>query len=198
MQLIGWPPGSAQACTALADALAIRGRVSEAVEVYYRLTDVFFDRGDFEGAVETARWVLQVEPHSVRARMKIVLAYTKSGEIPKLIESTSDLARILVEVGRADEALELLTTTQHSFPESPEIDEEMGDIYLTHQYFAEAAKHFRASSQKYLDQGEMPRASEIFRKLKQADPSDKSRLLRPLRRICAGTSGRVRLRFSEN
>ncbi|CAN0318800.1 unnamed protein product, partial [Phaeothamnion confervicola] len=170
-------PTSAVACRRMADVLAIRGRFADVLDAYFRLIDILEAQGDLDGALEVAHWVMNLKPDSDQARMKMIFAYHKKGDLKEVVRQSRELARLYIDLGQGDQSIQLLQQAQKADPENLDIGLELAEMYVSHGHIQDGANQYRKVANAFLDQRNLEKAAEAFRRMKVIVPDDPGVLL---------------------
>jgi tetratricopeptide (TPR) repeat protein len=170
-------PNDAESCRRLADVRAIRGNLNQVVDTYLQLMDILCSQGNYSAALQVADWVKCIKPESDAVRAKVVDIYIKLGDMAKVVQHSMELARLYIELGVGESAISLLIEAQKADPGNLDIGLELAETYVSQGHMQEGAKQYRLMGHTLIDQGNLERAAEAFRRLKLILPDDAGILL---------------------
>ena len=171
-------PQDSSTCRRLADAYAIRGRLKDTVSTYLHLSDILQASGDLENALQISGLVLQLQPESEPGRLQRIALFERRRESPQAIGAYRELARLYVDQGRGDKAIELLERARRGQPEDLDLMLELAETHLAEGHLAQGMNLFAQGAAACQESGQRERACEALRRMKVLSPTDTTVLLR--------------------
>jgi tetratricopeptide (TPR) repeat protein len=165
-------PQSEDACSKLAELFAIRGLISDMVEMYFTLMDILDQKEEYDLAIEVARWIIKIQPENDKARMNTILILKKKGNMEEVVVQSLQLAKLYIELGEGDKSILLLKNAQEIAPTNLDIGLELAEMYISHGHLQEGTNQYRKIANAYMSKGEYEKATEAFRRMKVVIPDD--------------------------
>ncbi|MFP4497505.1 MAG: tetratricopeptide repeat protein [Vulcanimicrobiota bacterium] len=165
-QVLEEDPQNEEACSKLAQMYAMRGLISEVIQQYFIMIDILEQKEEYDLAVEVAEWIMKLQPENDKARMKIILIYKEKGDMEEVVNQSLELARLYIELGQGDQSILLLKNAQEIAPDNLDIGLELAEIYISYGQIQEGTNQYRKIANAYLNQGNMEKAAEAFRRMK--------------------------------
>lgn len=171
-------PKDSSTCRRLADAYAIRGRLKDTVSTYLHLSDILQSQGDLENALQISVLVLQLQPESEAGRLQRIALLERRRDYPSAVSAVRELARLYVDQGRGDKAIDLLERARRGQPEELDLILELAETHLAEGHLAQGLELFAQGAAACQQSGQRERACEALRRMKVLAPTDTSIMLR--------------------
>ncbi|MBM3463771.1 MAG: tetratricopeptide repeat protein [Armatimonadetes bacterium] len=171
-KIMVFDPQNEEACEKLARVYAIRGLISKVIETYFQLIDILEGKGELDLSIEVARWIMRLQPESDKARMRTIQIYMQKGDREEVMRQSLELARLYIELGQGEQSIDLLKNAQEMDPNNLEIGIELAEMYIRDGHIPEGAAQFRKIANIYLDQNNLEKAADAFKRLKLIQPDD--------------------------
>lgn len=175
-QILEGQPTHRVALNQLARALAVRGKLSERLQLGRRWLALLVEQKNPLGqaAVEAC---LRLEPAAIDLRETALALALDLGDRDRAILYARELAGQAVESGRSEQALELLRRALDRMPEEPELVLALAEVHLVEGQVQVARAFLRRAASRLVELGRDERAIEVFqRKLLLAPDSMLARL----------------------
>lgn len=165
-------PQNDVACSKIAKIFAIRGLISDVITQYFNLLQILQERGEFDQALEIARWVMQLQPENDKARLAQIEILRKRGQTADVIRQSLQLARLYIELGHGDESIDLLKKAQEDDPENLDIGTELAEIYISHGHIQEGVTQFRRIATLFVQKEQLDKAADAYKRMKVIQSDD--------------------------
>src|SRR5690606_37199933 len=106
------------------------------------------------------------------ARNTLAKTYEKAGQKEEAFQAWIDLVPVLMESGEFLEATSMLNRLSKNYPDSPEVREQLADLYEKTGRREDYLKAVRDLAAFYEKNGDSQKALAHYHKLCQADPDD--------------------------
>lgn len=165
-------PHNEEACERLAKCFAVRGLLTQVVNQYFMLMDILESKGDFDLSVEVGNWILKLQPENDKARMRMILVHRRKGDTAEVVRQSLALARVYMELNQGDQSILLLQEVSQNDPNNLEIGMELAEMYINQGLIQEGAMQLGKIANLLLEQGQLEKAAEAFRRMKLVSAED--------------------------
>lgn len=169
-------PQNDEACSKIARVYAFRGLISNVISQYFQLLQILEERGEYDTALEVAKWVMQLQPENDKARLAQINILRKRGQTHEVVRQSLQLARLYIELGLGDESIDLLKNAQEVDPENLDIGTELAEIYVSHGHIQEGVTQFRQIANLFAQKEQYDKAADAFKRMKVIQSDDPSLL----------------------
>lgn len=170
-------PDSVEACRKLANVLAIRGRYKATVMTTLHIWEVVEAHNDLAAMEETVDRLLELQPDNEDLWSKKVEVYWRQGKKEEAVALSRDVANVALARGQDDMAVDLLQRAWKEAPTNLELGLQLGEAQLSHGRIQEAAKLYKHVAKTYLEQNELDKAADAFKRMSVFAPGDMQILL---------------------
>ncbi|MBX7247121.1 MAG: tetratricopeptide repeat protein [Candidatus Sumerlaeaceae bacterium] len=101
----------------LVEELVREGEFERAKHHVFHSLDGLLERGDFQGAIQTVRKWLEVEPESLEGHKALARVFQEQGDAPAAAAELDRAAKICIQTGENEQAIELLYRIKFVDPE---------------------------------------------------------------------------------
>lgn len=165
-----------EACEKIARIYSFRGLIQDVIKQYFLLIAILEGRGEYDLALEIARWVMQIQPENDKARQAQINIHRKRGQNDEVVRQSLQLARLYIELGLGDQSIDLLKNAQEVDPENLDIGTELAEIYVSHGHIQEGVAQFRQIANLFVQKQQYDKAADAFKRMKVIQSDDPSLL----------------------
>jgi len=175
-KIMGIDPQNDEACNKLAEIYAIRGLISKVINQYFTLMDILEAKGELAAAIDVSLWIERIQPENVDTRQRRIVILRKKDDKAKVEEDSLKLSHLYIKLGYGEKSIVLLKQLQEDNPDNMDIGLQLAEMYLSYGYIQEGVAQFRKNAQILMEQGELAKAAEAFKRMKVAHSEDQELL----------------------
>jgi len=175
-KIMSLDPQNDDACNKIAEIFSIRGQISKVINQYFTLMDILESKGELDSAIEISYWIEKLQPENVDARQRRIAILRKKDDKLRVEEDSLRLSHLYIKLGYGEKSIALLKQLQQDNPDNLDIGLQLAEMYLSYGYIQEGIAQFRKNAQALMEQGELAKAAEAFKRMKVAHSEDQDLL----------------------
>ena len=171
-KIIEEEPNNIQICYELVHLYARRGLISEVIDMYLKISDIYFQQLDQEKRLEVCKKILELDPESIRAREKIIEIYEDLGNKDAVREHCFSLSKICTMVGEVEKALGFLKKGIEVDPDNLDAHLELAGMNVKQGNIKEGILQYKEVARAFREKDELARAADIYKRVTILQPDN--------------------------
>lgn len=156
----------------LSKLYAIKGKIRLFIDQRLRLVDILCKKSRQQDALRVIQNLLTIQPENINIRMKLILIFKQLGRREAVVQESLNLARLLIDVGKGEQSIQLLLKAQEEDPDNIKIALELAQMYVSYGHIQEGANQYRRIANKSLSEQKFEEAATAFKRLKLLEAQD--------------------------
>ncbi len=168
------------------DLFARQGDMSQAVEYFERLAQVYLNDGFNSKAIAIYKKIAKLAPNELAPLERLADLYVQQGVLSEARPLFLQIAEAHLKANHAQKAVEVLHRLLEVEPENQRVQMRLAELYGVMGQKKEAALTYQAYAQRLFERGEGDEAEKLVERALEVDPANASAILLKAKILNAG------------
>jgi pilus assembly protein FimV len=168
------------------DLYARQGDMSQAIEYFERLAQVYLHDGFNSKAIAIYKKIAKLAPTELEPLERLADLYVQQGVLSEARPLFLQIAEAYLKTNQAPKAVEVLHRLLEVEPENQRVQMRLAELYATMGLKKDSALTYLAYAQRIFDRGDIDEAEKIVERALQVDPGNTSGILLKAKTLNAG------------
>ncbi|MGB8438027.1 MAG: tetratricopeptide repeat protein [Candidatus Acidiferrales bacterium] len=168
------------------DLFARQGDMSQAVEYFERLAQVYLNDGFNSKAIAIYKKIAKLAPNELAPLERLADLYVQQGVLSEARPLFLQIAEAHLKANHAQKAVEVLHRLLEVEPENQRVQMRLAELYGVMGQKKEAALTYQAYAQRLFERGEADEAEKLVERALEVDPTNASAILLKAKILNAG------------
>ncbi|MGA8406464.1 MAG: tetratricopeptide repeat protein [Candidatus Acidiferrales bacterium] len=168
------------------DLFARQGDMSQAIEYFERLAQVYLNDGFNSKAIAIYKKIAKLAPNELAPLERLADLYVQQGVLSEARPLFLQIAEAHLKANHAQKAVEVLHRLLEVEPENQRVQMRLAELYGVMGQKKEAALTYQAYAQRLFERGEADEAEKLVERALEVDPANASTILLKAKILNAG------------
>lgn len=168
------------------DLFARQGDMSQAIEYFERLAQVYLNDGFNSKAIAIYKKIAKLAPNELAPLERLADLYVQQGVLSEARPLFLQIAEAHLKANHAQKAVEVLHRLLEVEPENQRVQMRLAELYGVMGQKKEAALTYQAYAQRLFERGEGDEAEKLVERALEVDPANASAILLKAKILNAG------------
>ncbi|MFZ0522157.1 MAG: tetratricopeptide repeat protein [Candidatus Acidiferrales bacterium] len=169
------------------DLFARQGDMSQAIEYFERLAQVYLNDGFNSKAIAIYKKIAKLAPNELAPLERLADLYVQQGVLSEARPLFLQIAEAHLKANHAQKAVEVLHRLLEVEPENQRVQMRLAELYGVMGQKKEAALTYHAYAQRLFERGEADEAEKLVERALEVDPTNASSILLKAKILHAGS-----------